>query len=288
MKKNIIWLASYPKSGNTWFRAFLTALRNEKDEKLNLNNMKTDGIFSSRLIFDLISGISAADLTWEEEAILRPKVFEQLAQENTKELFIKAHDAYTLNTQHQPLFPTTVSKSAIYFIRNPLDVAVSYAHHNGHEKVEDTIEWMCSLKHGLCYTKKHLHNQLYQQLFDWSTHVKSWVEQTAIPLHIMRYEDMKLHPITTFTKAVQALGFNYTSEEIKAAITATDFQNLKKLEEKTGFSEGSTAAKLFFRKGQIGSWRAELSEKNVQLIIEKHGAMMKKFKYLNDNNQLVF
>src|SRR5258706_1512744 len=95
-QKKIIWLASYPKSGNTWFRAFLTALLGNGD--LNINQMKTDGIFSSRGIFDDATDMDSTYLLDSEVKLLLPEVFTHVISQYEKDrLFVKIHDAYTLN-----------------------------------------------------------------------------------------------------------------------------------------------------------------------------------------------
>ncbi len=96
MKKNIVWLASYPKSGNTWFRIFLSNLRSEKAAPIDINEIRTDGIFSSKIIFEKATGIDAAHLSPAEVDILRPEVHRHYSSELSIWLFIKAHDANIL------------------------------------------------------------------------------------------------------------------------------------------------------------------------------------------------
>src|ERR1700755_1626042 len=93
-QKKIVWLASYPKSGNTWFRAFLTALLNEGD--LDINQMKINGIFSSKQLFENFTDLEPAYLYHDEAKALQTEVFIHLEQFFKKDnLFIKIHDAYT-------------------------------------------------------------------------------------------------------------------------------------------------------------------------------------------------
>lgn len=141
MKKNIVWLASYPKSGNTWFRIFLSNLRSEKAAPIDINEIQTDGIFSSTIIFEKATGINPSNLTADEVDIIRPDVFRYYANRFDEQLFVKAHDAYTYLPTGEPLFPTNATYGAIYFVRNPLDVAVSWAFHNDEkvEKADETI-----------------------------------------------------------------------------------------------------------------------------------------------------
>ena len=86
--QKIVWLASYPKSGNTWFRAFLTTLLNEGE--LDINEMKTDGIFSSRQILEAFTDLDSTYLYADEVKTLIPEVFVDLESFYQKEnLFYK-------------------------------------------------------------------------------------------------------------------------------------------------------------------------------------------------------
>ena len=127
----IFWLASYPKSGNTWFRIFLTNLLREACAPADINDLKESPYASARAMFDEFTGIEASDLCADEIDRLRPELYRYLADHAEGPFFMKIHDAYTLVADNQPLIPTAASTGALYFIRNPLDVAVSFAHHSG-------------------------------------------------------------------------------------------------------------------------------------------------------------
>ncbi|MDX9697324.1 MAG: hypothetical protein RBT49_16150, partial [Bacteroidales bacterium] len=88
-KKNIVWLASYPKSGNTWFRVFLTNLLNEKTEPAHINDLTETSISSSRKIFDDYTGLSSSDLSFDEIDKLRPDVYRMQSDESAELLFKK-------------------------------------------------------------------------------------------------------------------------------------------------------------------------------------------------------
>ena len=127
----IIWLASYPKSGNTWFRVFLTNLRREEDGPAQINKLNNRFIASARAIFDDEAGIEASDLTPDEIDRLRPEIYTHLAEEAEEGLFMKGHDAYLSNDQNIRLYPKEATAGAIYIIRNPPDVVISFANHSG-------------------------------------------------------------------------------------------------------------------------------------------------------------
>ena len=128
-RQGIIWLASYPKSGNTWFRFFLRALLNENETR-----GCEMGMASSREVFDDYTGICSSDLTNDEIDSLRPGVYEQVVADAEKlPIFAKTHDACTNLADGEPMLSRKATAGAIYLIRNPLDVAVSFAYHSGHE-----------------------------------------------------------------------------------------------------------------------------------------------------------
>ena len=277
--KKIVWLASYPKSGNTWFRAFLTSLLNPGNPTVDINNLYPTTIASSRQLFDEMAGVSSADLLPEEIDRLRPLVYRQNALESDEMIYHKIHDAWTLLPDGDPMFPSDVTKAVVYFIRNPLDVAVSFAHHLT-TGIDKTIAIMSNPGYAFCHRTDRLHNQLQQKLLTWSGHVKSWTENSGLPVLVLRYEDMKAHTVETFTRAVTFLGLTATSSEIETALEQSSFARLKQQEEEKGFAEKSAQAASFFRKGIVGDWKSVLTQVQVRQIIDRHGEIMKRFGYI--------
>jgi len=283
----IIWLASYPKSGNTWFRVFLTNLRGEDDGPAQINRLNSMPIASARGIFDDEAGVEASDLTPDEIDRLRPEIYKQLTANADEKLFMKVHDAYTFNDKNIPLFPEKATAGAIYIIRNPLDVAVSFAHHSGWD-YDKAILGMADEEFAFCVKPERLHNQLRQRLLSWSSHVKSWTEQAPFPVCVIRYEDMKQNSLETFEKAVQFSGLQYGRKQILKALKLSSFEELQRQEKEDGFKEKSPNSDMFFRKGEVGSWREALAEKQAQRIINDHRGVMRSFGYLGTNNDAIF
>lgn len=279
-----IYLASYPKSGNTWFRTFISNLLHE-DER-DINSIDTDGIASGRKPFDEMLGINSSDLDFEEIDRLRPLVYKRISGCATKRKFLKVHDAYTMTNDGTPLFPSENSK-AIYIVRNPLDVSVSFSYHLSVD-IDRAIENMGKGDFSFCGNDNRLHKQLRQQLLSWSLHVSSWMNAKDMEVYFMRYEDMKLNPFETFKKAVDFIGMDVTKEQIIKAIGLSDFNRLKKQEEEKGFKEKPVGMESFFRKGQIGDWKNHLNQDQVKRIIEDHGHMMLKLGYTKDNGEIVY
>src|SRR5690606_35946636 len=97
---------------------------------ININELHSTPIASSRAIFDNAAGVSSSDLTFEEIENLRPRVYKELSEHVISPHFQKVHDAWKMTPSGEQLFPTEATKAVIYFIRNPLDIAVSYSFHS--------------------------------------------------------------------------------------------------------------------------------------------------------------
>jgi Sulfotransferase domain len=283
-KKNVVWLASYPKSGNTWFRVFLTNLLSDSDIPANINDLTDTSISSSRKIFDEYTGLSSSDLTFNEIDSLRPEVYRMQSAESDELLFKKVHDKYYLTERGEPLFPTEITRGAIYFIRNPLDVLVSFAYHSA-KPVEKMLKTLNNSEFAFCSHNDKLQNQLRQILGSWSDHVESWTKQENMPVHIIRYEDMIENTFESFKNAVKFIGLEKLDSEIKDAIKKSDFSVLAYQEKEDGFKEKMIKSKSFFRKGKIGDWKNCLNQKTTEEIILNHNAVMKKFGYIDNNNK---
>lgn len=276
--KGIVWLASYPKSGNTWFRTLISNLMSKSQEPVDINQLSTGGIASGRERFDELTGIESADLTFEEIDQLRPEVYAYLAQTVKEPLFVKVHDAYTYLPDGRPLLPVENCK-AIYLIRNPLDVVISFSHHLRRD-LDTTIELMGNSSYCFCAKPRKMHNQLRQQLLSWSEHVESWVEAPGLDVHVVRYEDLKAQTFETFTQAINFLGLTVGEKEIQKAVDFSDFKVLKKQEEEKGFKEKPSGMPAFFREGKTGGWKERLTEEQVEKIIDQHKRVMERFYYL--------
>lgn len=279
-KKNITWLASYPKSGNTWFRIFLSNFVRDCDHPADINQLDKTPIASSRKLFDEAVGIDAADLSFDEIDRLRPDLYRYLSRESDEMGFYKIHDAYTYLDTGEPLFPTNATKKAIYIIRNPLDIAISFANHSG-ISVDESIAHMNNPGYCFCHNPQRQHIQLRQQLLSWSGHVRSWTTARGLDLHLLRYEDMKESPTATFTHAVKFLGLDPNPERISKALAFSSFSRLQQQEQENGFQERHVACQAFFHKGVSGYWREVLNPRQIDAIITHHHETMKQYGYLN-------
>lgn len=283
----IVWLASYPKSGNTWFRMFLANYLMNGPEPVSINANGTGPMACAREPFDEALGYDSGELTFEEIDRLRPEVYCHLAREAQETRYCKIHDAYSLLPDGRPMFPPEAGACALYFVRNPLDVCVSYAHHSGHNNFDRVIRQMANPQMTFCGVGQSEQIQLRQRLLTWSEHVKSWVDSPLIRVHVLRFEDMRRRPQETFGAAVNYLGLPGDPERLRRAVEFSRFEELKRQEEESGFGERHQLSKVFFRKGEIGSWREALTPQQVARIVADHGETMRRFGYLDARGEVV-
>ncbi|NKB87611.1 MAG: sulfotransferase domain-containing protein [Acidobacteria bacterium] len=285
----IVWLASYPKSGNTWTRALLANYIRDLDEPVRINNLGGGPIASARQAFDDNVGVEASDLLPEEIERYRPGVYEQIAAELAESehpSFLKVHDAYTYNAAGVPLMSKAATQATLYIVRNPLDVAVSFAHHSG-VKPKKSVKWMNQEDFSFVGRDDRVFNQLKQRLLTWSGHVASWVDETGLNTMILRYEDLKADTVETFGRVVRHSGLEFDEARVEKAVEFASIGRLQEQETEHGFGEKPFGMKAFFRRGKVGGWRDELGEELSQRIIDDHGTMMRRLGYLDTDGTVL-
>jgi hypothetical protein len=250
------------------------------------------GIASARGSFDYLTLIDSDLLTHDEIDNLRPRVYEELArgaqddEYDTAEdalsvRFVKAHDAYTRTAKGEPLLAgPRGADGAIVIVRDPRDVAPSQANHNG-LTIDETIAIMSDGNAAACAKPTRLHTQLRQHLLGWSGHVASWLNQTDIPVHLVRYEDLRADTTGVFTQALAFVGQPASADQIARAVALADFSELDRQEREKGFSEASRVkgGRKFFRRGQAGAWRDDLTAEQVARVEADHAPMMRRLGY---------
>jgi aryl sulfotransferase len=288
-----VWLASYPKSGNTWMRLLIGCLSLKDGEALDINKTAgSSGIASGRGPFDYLTLIDSGLLTHDEIDRLRPHVYEELAlgvedeprDERTLPpvRFVKAHDAYTLTSLGEPLLAgARGAKAAIVIVRDPRDVAPSLANHL-RTTMDEAIDFMNDPRAVFSARTNRQERQFRQCLLGWSGHVASWLDQRDIPVHLVRYESLKCDTIGTMHAALRFAGFPVTRKEIARAVSLADFDALQAQEREIGFAEWQDRrdnGNLFFRRGEAGAWRDELTAEQVARIESAHGMTMDRLGY---------
>jgi hypothetical protein len=282
--KKPIWLASYPKSGNTWTRLFLTALLKEKE--VDINNIATDGIISGRNVIDSTLGINSAEVTEKDYLEFRPFLYDKWSENHTNKeyLLVKVHDACILNGVI--LFPKTITRGTIYILRNPFDMAASTANHHG-VSIDMAVKMLCNNKHALAYNKKSLNNQITQHLGSWSQHLISWTNIHRENMLVIKYEDMLNKGLETFSKIVHYLDLDYTNQQIQEAISEVAFNKIQEKEKQNKFREAPKHAEMFFRSGRMGGWRNEITQEQANYIVDCNYESLLKYGYINENGDIL-
>ncbi len=275
---DIVWLASFPKSGNTWMRAFLYNLFSNRERSFDVNRM-TGEIFQSDgalMWYQMIDPRPLAEWSAEDLACMRPRVDELIAQVQEGTLFCKTHNALMTIHKH-PTINLSVTSGAIYIVRNPLDTVLSFADFLG-LSIDQAIDFMATRDHETPHDPAM--NNVGIILGSWSQHVESWTGNPNPRLHVVRYEDMLDHPSRTFGATARFLGLKPSRQRLLQAIRNSSFKALRSQEDQKGFKEKSPAQEKFFRRGTAGQWREELTPEQVERVCSHHRVQMERFGYL--------
>ena len=276
----LLWLASYPKSGNTWARVLLAhylAPAGTVDPGIPMVASETS---PARSHFDDAAGLVSSDLTPDEIDALRPLVYRRSAATTTiRPLFVKLHDAYRHDVEGNPLFPPDRSQGAILIVRHPLDVAISYQHHVATEGLDAIVARMCNPQEVIGGKARA---QYHQRTFGWSGHYLSWTRQRDMPVLVVRYEDMIENTPRELARIVDFAGLPVVNARIAAAVEQSRFDRLQAAEMQETFRELPTAARHFFRSGRIGEGIAALPDALRRRMIDANGPVMAELGYTAD------
>ncbi len=275
----IIWIASFPRSGNTWTRIFIHNLFNQiegkQDDEHDINAMgkRTTWEMSGHWYEDHLEK-PIDKCSREEIAQVRLKAQETMAAATEGLLFAKTHNALVM-CRGAPAINTKVTAGAIYIIRNPLDVVISYAGHYG-ISIDRAIEHMNSVNLETPMTE----HGVYEVYGSWSQNVATWTAKPHQALHIMRYEDMLENPGKIFKGLARHLLIEPTEEQLDRAVELSSFKKSQKQELEEGFRERPEQSKSFFRVGKAEQWRTELTEAQIRSIVDAHREQMARFDYV--------
>lgn len=274
----LIWLASYPKSGNTWVRSFLLNLLSDKDEPLDINLMSgfspTD---SARAWYEPFASAPLGELAPPEIAKLRPQGHRRITELRPDPILVKTHN-FLGNWHGVPLHTRAVTAGAIYIVRNPLDVASSVRHHFDMRDMDGAIEFLGSEGSGTKLSKEHV-PEFYRS---WSGHVRSWTESSNPRIHIVKYEDLIASPDIHFAGLVKFLRIPASHTQIARAVRFSSFDQMKQQEAGGGFNERPERSEVFFREGRSGGWRDALTRTHAERIVADHREQMARFNYVPD------
>jgi aryl sulfotransferase len=291
----IVWLASYPKCGNTWLRLLLANVGRQTPADINALGLE-GGIASARKRFDNTFLFASGLLTHAECDRLRPALYRHLALQEGAETalepdeaapvlgdcrFIKTHDAWTATGSGEAILGgRAAARGAILIVRDPRDVVASLANHN-RTSIDDAVRFMADDAAAFCGRTDRQPLQLRQQLPGWSGFARSWLDQGELPVHVVRYEDMIADSAAELGKVLTFTGIAIPQEAIERAARLSSFDVLREQEAEKGFGEAPVrmAGSRFFREGKTGGWRDELSETQRRRVEADHAPMMARLGY---------
>lgn len=273
-ERKIWWIASYPKSGSTWVRMFMNAYITGFPLNINSGYQYAWGDNHSGF-FQTCYSRATDQLTATEQIMIRPAaLMTMLNLSASKHICLKTHHAKA-QVDCIPLIPPSISGGAIYIIRDPRDVVISFADHSN-ITIGDAIKQMAEKQHMV----PHPLTKLIHILTSWSLHVQSWTSRNKdVPVEVVRYEDMIVDPEREFERILGGLGIETINrDKFNFALKETEFKNLQRLEAETDFRERAKGKK-FFRVGKVGQWKEGLTQQELEYIQENHGEVMREFGY---------
>jgi hypothetical protein len=274
-RKSIVWLASYPKSGNTWTRIFLANYLLNRQTPMPINEVHRVGMGDA--IARTYRMVARGPLDTADPAAtlaLRGRVLDAIVANGADVNLVKTHNMRDV-AMGTELIPAPLTRAAVYIIRNPLDLVLSYARHYG-GTLEETVERIARPDNAVAGD----HNSVPQFLGSWSGHVRSWTKGARFPVLVLRYEDLHERPEETFARLVEHLGMPVDEERLARAIRFSSFEEVSRQESKASFVEKSPISERFFSVGRAGQWEEALPPDLAERIRRDHGAVMKQHGYL--------
>lgn len=279
----IIWLASYPKSGNTWLRSLLASYYFSKDGSFDFKLLDNIDQFPSTQFFrdkkDTFSAPEDTSNLWLSEQ-------EKINQDN-KIRFLKTHNALCkINSNSFTNEKNTLA--GIYIIRDPRNIVTSLANHYQVD-VNKAFDFMKDEKKALIEKVKERYLG-FVPILSWALHQESWIKCTKFPILTIRYEDLQLETFQTFIKVIKFINKLSNLENLinetkaKKSIISCEFEKLKKLENKNGFSEAMVDKKTkkkisFFNLGRENDYKRLLQTNLINEMSSLYNQQINKFNY---------
>ena len=269
----IIWLASYPKSGNTWVRSFITTLLYSVDGQNDFSNLSNIRQFPDREFFknyvDDFKNIQEIAKNWS--------VVQSYLNLDGKIKFFKTHHV-NCTIENNPFTDLDNTIGVIHIVRDPRNVVTSIKNHYSLEDISVSKEKLFNENNwiGLGKNKDDIKsNQIPTLISSWKTHYASWKNKSKNYL-LIKYEDLIQNPLQEFKKIAQyaskLIEIKFSEEKIEKSIETNSFTELKKLENKGLFTENAFDRNInkkvnFFNLGPENNWK-KILEKEISSEIE--------------------
>ena len=282
--KKIVWLASYPKSGNTWVRLFLDAYLLGD---LDINDMVCSVTDDRADRMQIGDGSQISSMPIDIQQLARPMGLLRLVSAFNENkfsdvpLFVKSHAAHMLANGIE-LLPASLTRAVIYIVRDPRDVAPSFAKHMGID-LDTAIEYMVDRYRVLTSDP----SRCADFLSSWDAHVLSYLNADTHNVAVFQYEEMRANPVEQFCGILRHAGIQPVRERVEKALEMVNLNRLRELESEVGFRESSPNAKnQFFGEGKIGN--NNLSTTQRYRIEREFRRVMKRLGYIDGKRAAVW
>ena len=274
----ILWIASYPKSGNTFVRSILSSLIYTDDGKFDFELLRKIPLLDTATFYNFIKDIDIDDFNNLENIKISSKYWEMVQkkfQEKTSSFIFKTHAA-NLMFENRAYTNKDRSLGLIYLIRDPRDIPLSYSYHQ-EKSVSSVINDMLNIQNSI----KDPKDKISVPIASWDVHVKSW-EMLNVPKLFIKYEELidnTMAVLNNIINFLNKLGIQFSINDFKLQniINSTKFENLKINEQKKGFPVGIT--KNFFREGRYNKG-SDLNKNDYNKIVHGFNQTMKKYGYI--------
>ena len=275
----IIWIASYPKSGNTWVRAFLSAYYYTQDGFYNAKQLEQIPDYPNAKIIGKNIEENTIHYYWKESQ-------EKFIKDN-KIVFLKTHNAL-LSIGKYPFTTPKFTKGVVYVVRDPRNVITSLKNHMDFSSYEEAFNFMNDKN--IILTNKNKIFSRNQFISSWKINYSSWTKKNEFKKFLLRYEDMILQPEKTFRQLISFTNMLSNHEgkidekKFENALLSTSFENMKKSEKKGEFKESVNSPlnnnkREFFYLGPKNNWKNLLDDKILSKMNQYYGNDLKLLRY---------
>ncbi len=277
----IIWIASYPKSGNTWIRSFLTAYYFCKDGIFDINKLNYIQDYPNKQFFKNEVKEGEIHNHWDESQR------EILAEKKIK--FLKTHNSLITAFGNEFTKPK-YSLGVIYIIRDPRNVITSVKNHNDFETYDKALEFMQN-ENTIISDYKHLNNHAKTNIINsWRINYQSWLSNNRFRRITIKYEDLiekteqTLRDLIIFVNTICRFNNGVDMKKFDNAVKSTTFDKLQNLENSGKFSESvysdKTKEKIkFFYLGPKNNWKERLSKELINQMNDYYKDDLEKLNY---------
>ena len=281
--KKIIWISSYPKSGNTFLRAMLSAFFYSKDGIFKQDYLKNVAEFP-RDFFNLKSSNNFLNEIKEYE-----KIQKKISSTDKEIIFLKTHLANLTINKIYPTINKDYSICSIYIVRDPRNVILSLKNHYNLD-IKDCLNFLMNDKNFICMKNKNL-SKGYTLILDWASNYLSWKNQKNINTIFIKFEDLVLEQEKTFIHILNELkkfmNLEIDKKKIENVVKTTNFKYLRQLEENEGFIENKIMGirdnkNFFFNKGIEQNFNKDLDPSIIEEIKNKYKNLLLELNYLKN------